>query len=335
MSHPLVKHWKRDGADVYVGRPSPFGNPFRIGRDGTRHEVVGKYLDWLYANPYLLRLARRDLAGKTLGCWCAPEDCHGDVLATYANHPNLALPPEPTFVFGSNMAGRHGAGAARFAARWRGAEYGIGEGITGACYALPTKDAAMKTLPLDVIEGVVARFLAYAAGRADEPFQVTRIGCGLAGYRPEQILPFFEHRTPNVHLPWVWERMASPAKAPRVIIAGSRPIDAGEVARKLDGVMAEFPIDRRRDLITVLSGGAKGPDLGGEDWAVARKIAMVRYPADWLRYGKPAGMIRNQWMAWNASHLIAFWDGRSHGTRAMIDMAHEGGLDVHVIEDDA
>lgn len=325
MPHPLVKHCKRDGADVYIGRPSPYGNPFEIGRDGTRSEVIEKFRDWLLANPYMLRMARRDLLGKTLGCWCAPAECHGDVLATYANDSDLVLPPEYTFVFGSNLAGRHGAGAARFAARWLGAERGVGEGITGACYALPTKDEFIQTLPLDAIQGHVAKFLAYAAGRPNEPFQVTRVGCGLSGYDPTQILPFFEQRTPNVHLPWVWERMLDPSKPARVIIAGSRTTPDEAVEPEMNRVQRDTTkFDWK--LATVVSGGAKGADRAGEEWAVARKINMIRFPADWKRYGKAAGMIRNQWMAWYASHLVAFWDGQSPGTKSMINMAREDGL---------
>lgn len=326
MPHPLVKHWKRDGADVYIGRPSPFGNPFRVGRDAERGEACKLYHDWFYANPYLMRMARRDLLGKTLGCWCAPRDCHGDVLAVYANGDSI-LPPEPTFVYGSNLAGRNGAGAARFAARWLGAERGVGEGITGACYALPTKDEFIQTLPLDAIQGHVARFLAYAAGHPNEAFQVTRVGCGLSGYKPHQILPFFERRTPNVLLPWVWERMLDPGKPARVIIAGSRTTPGEIVAPKMDRINALFDWNTA----TVVSGGAEGADRAGEDWAVAHKINMIRFPADWNRYSKAAGAIRNQLMAWYASHLVAFWDGQSHGTKTMIGMADEDGLKIKEI----
>ncbi len=330
MSHPLVKHWKRDGADVYIGRPSAFGNPFHIGRDGTREEVIEKYRTWLRANPYLMRLARRELIGRTLGCWCAPHACHGDELALVANG-DVALPPEPTFVFGSNLAGAHGAGAARFASRWLGAERGRTEGITGACYAIPTKDERIRTLPLHAIEGGVARFLAYAAGHRKEHFQVTRIGCGLAGYRDEQIQPLFAGKTPNVHLPWVWERSLKPGLAPRVIIAGSRGLDVGPMAECLDGVFDRFGIPLLPGAAVAISGGAKGPDTAGEDWAIDRHLDTRRYPADWTRYQKAAGPIRNQLMSWSASHLVAFWDGRSRGTSNMIESARRDGLAVKVI----
>jgi hypothetical protein len=79
-----VVHCKRDKHDVYIGRPSKWGNPFGIGKDGTREEVIEKYRDWLMTQPELLA-ALPELKGKTLGCWCAPQACHGDVLAALAN----------------------------------------------------------------------------------------------------------------------------------------------------------------------------------------------------------------------------------------------------------
>ena len=79
-----VVHVKRAAYDVYVGRPSPFGNPFVIGRDGDRTAVILRYRTWLLAQPALVERVRRELAGKVLGCWCAPLPCHGDVLADIA-----------------------------------------------------------------------------------------------------------------------------------------------------------------------------------------------------------------------------------------------------------
>ena len=80
-----VVHVQRTPYDVYVGRPSPFGNPFVIGRDGDRETVIRKYRAWLVAQPALVERVRRELADKVLGCWCAPAPCHGDVLADVAN----------------------------------------------------------------------------------------------------------------------------------------------------------------------------------------------------------------------------------------------------------
>ena len=69
---------------VYVGRPSKWGNPFVIGRDGTRDQVIAKYRAWLMSQPALLA-ELHELRGQNLVCWCAPQRCHGDVLAELAN----------------------------------------------------------------------------------------------------------------------------------------------------------------------------------------------------------------------------------------------------------
>jgi len=73
-----------DSLDVYIGPPSKWGNPFEIGRDGTRAEVIARYDRWPRDQPELLA-DLDELAGKTLGCWCAPRACHGDVLARLAS----------------------------------------------------------------------------------------------------------------------------------------------------------------------------------------------------------------------------------------------------------
>lgn len=75
-----VVHCKRSSHDVYIGRPSKWGNPFQIGNDGTRKQVVEKYRNWIQTQPDLLN-ALPELKDKTLGCWCSPELCHGNVLA--------------------------------------------------------------------------------------------------------------------------------------------------------------------------------------------------------------------------------------------------------------
>jgi len=79
-----VVHYKKKYHDVYIGRPSKWGNPFVIGKDGTRDEVIEKYRQWLLSNPELLEEVK-ELKGKILGCWCSPKKCHGDVLAELAN----------------------------------------------------------------------------------------------------------------------------------------------------------------------------------------------------------------------------------------------------------
>lgn len=113
------------------------------------------------------------------------------------------------FVFGSNLLGAHGAGAARHAMMYWGARYNRGEGRQGYAYAIPTKDKMIKTLPLDQIAVYVQTFLKYAEAYSMLDFQVTAIGCGLAGLTPEQVAPLFKGAPPNVHLPLGWRELAN------------------------------------------------------------------------------------------------------------------------------
>src|SRR5450631_2625214 len=107
---------------------------------------------------------------------------------------------DAVFVFGSNLAGRHGKGAALHARQHFGAVYCQGEGLRGRSYAIPTKDAAIRTLSLDAIAAHVERFVAFARSHPQMRFQVTAIGCGLAGYVPAQIAPLFEGAPDNCDL---------------------------------------------------------------------------------------------------------------------------------------
>lgn len=110
------------------------------------------------------------------------------------------------FVFGSNLAGRHGAGAALYARKHHGAIYGQGIGLQGNSYGIPTKDMYIRTLPLHEIARHVIDFLLFAIAHPDLTFEVTRIGCGLAGYTDTQIAPMFKNAPANCLLPEGWRR---------------------------------------------------------------------------------------------------------------------------------
>ena len=77
----------RDSYDVYIGRNSKWGNPFKIGIDGTREDVIEQYRDWIQTQPHLLN-SLEELRGKTLGCFCSPQACHGDILVELLNNDN-------------------------------------------------------------------------------------------------------------------------------------------------------------------------------------------------------------------------------------------------------
>lgn len=113
------------------------------------------------------------------------------------------------FTFSSNLAGRHGKGSALYAAQHYGAEPGIGEGRTGRAYAIPTKSVTLRPLPLRRIRKYVNNFIDYAHTYPELEFQVTRIGCNLAGYRDEEIAPLFRGAPDNCILPEGWRELAS------------------------------------------------------------------------------------------------------------------------------
>lgn len=83
-----VVNLRRDTYDVYIGRGSLWGNPFVIGKDGTREEVIAKYKQWIVTQPHMLARLH-ELQGKTLGCYCAPKICHGDILARMAEEVSM------------------------------------------------------------------------------------------------------------------------------------------------------------------------------------------------------------------------------------------------------
>jgi len=109
----------------------------------------------------------------------------------------MVMSTHKIFVFGSNLAGRHGAGAALHARTYYGAKYGQGKGLQGNSYAIPTKGHHLEVLPLDIIETYVKEFIVFASQNNELEFLVTRIGCGLAGYKNEQIAPMFRHAPDN------------------------------------------------------------------------------------------------------------------------------------------
>ena len=127
---------------------------------------------------------------------------------TYYNEHDRRDPrdnQDSIFVFGSNLAGRHGSGAALFANYWYGAQYGIGRGRTGNAYAIPTKDADFNVLALAHIQREVAEFLEYARYYKNLKFFVTRIGCGYAGYSNADIAPLFIGAPDNCTFEQSWK----------------------------------------------------------------------------------------------------------------------------------
>lgn len=109
------------------------------------------------------------------------------------------------FVFGSNLAGRHGAGAARTAHELHGAKYGVGIGLEGNSYALPTKNEFIKNLSFGVIKRHVDDFIKFAKQNPTLQFQVTRVGCGLARMSDSTMSVLFKDAPDNCYFDEAWK----------------------------------------------------------------------------------------------------------------------------------
>lgn len=114
--------------------------------------------------------------------------------------------PGVVFVFGSNLAGVHGAGAAKFALDHYGAVPGQGRGRQGMSYAIPTKGRTLLPLTLGMVSDEVQRFILYAMRNPAEEFHVTKVGCGLAGFMEADIAPMFLGAPDNCMLPINWRK---------------------------------------------------------------------------------------------------------------------------------
>lgn len=116
----------------------------------------------------------------------------------YTSERIIRLEPNEIFVFGSNLAGAHGGGAARIALDCFGAVWGQGVGLQGQSYAIPTMQGGVET-----IKPYVDEFIGFARQHPELKFLVTRIGCGIAGFRDEEIAPLFTDaiEVENVILP--------------------------------------------------------------------------------------------------------------------------------------
>lgn len=113
----------------------------------------------------------------------------------------------------------------------------------------------------------------------------------------------------------------------KVIIAGGRNFDDYDMLK----VYCDRLLSKFKD-VQIISGTARGVDILGERYAREREYHIMRFPPDWKSHGRAAGPIRNRKMAEYADALIAFWDGKSKGTKNMIDEAKSKGLKIKVIE---
>lgn len=122
------------------------------------------------------------------------------------NNMITKLQPNEIFIFGSNLKGHHFGGAAKQAFDDFGAEWGIGEGLTGQSYAFPTLDEYMQQLPKQVLQHAVKLLYKCATDNPDKRFYLTKVGCGIANYKESFIKTLFKGNRPkNILMPSDWE----------------------------------------------------------------------------------------------------------------------------------
>jgi hypothetical protein len=222
---------------------------------------------------------------------------------------------EMIFVFGSNLEGRHGKGAAKFAADWHGAVPSQGSGPMGTSYALPTKRTPYDALRLDEIARHVEVFLDYARRTPEQQFMVSRIGCSNAGYADAQIAPLFADAPENCHLSGRWcallKQANGTAQGYRCVTIGgdakllTRTLTPDELYDAMNQCLPGLP-----DAI-IVGNAERGFDRIGGEWS--RRLPLVELikptPA-YERYGKAAPFVANRWKAWLSTNLITL--GKSH-----------------------
>ncbi len=260
------------------------------------------------------------------------------------------LEPNHIFVFGSNPEGRHGAGAAKCAVKF-GATYGIGRGLSGQTYALVTKNLKAnfyekvsgitypnighKSVSLDQIATNIQELFECANNNQDKNFYIGYQKCSrnLNGYTSTEIIKLFGSDIPsNIYL-------HESFKVHKIIIAGGRDFtNESQMKREANKLFRGIDIE-------IVSGMAQGADMMAYDLAIANKIEVTPFKADWQNMSPPcvvkynvsgaynalAGMKRNHIMGDYADSLLAFWDGKSKGTKDMIDYMGRLGKPVTII----
>ncbi len=114
----------------------------------------------------------------------------------------------------------------------------------------------------------------------------------------------------------------------KIVVAGSRNYENYNEAKLfLDACLAKV---LKHNKVMFLSGGAKGADALGEKYAAEKGFPIKKHPANWAKYGRGAGVIRNETMATECDMVICFWDGKSRGTKSMINLAKKYGKPVKV-----
>lgn len=149
-----------------------------------------------------------DISDDVLFPWLKRYESRGRNMTKYTPDNITSLNQDEVFVFGSNEEGYHGGGAAHTAHRQFGAQWGVGEGLTGRCYAFPTlagpSEGGLRKLAHEKLEQYRDNFFLVAEENRDKTFYLTKVGCGLAGYEEDYMKSFFTNSPGNIIKPEGW-----------------------------------------------------------------------------------------------------------------------------------
>ena len=237
------------------------------------------------------------------------------------------------FVFGSNLAGIHGAGAAKSAVLEHGAvyeknvtaRYGVvgnnGVGLQGDSYAIPTKDEYLSSLSLNRIEPYVKEFVAFAKAHPDWMFNVTRVGCGLAGNKPSDIAPMFAGAVglENVSLPEDFREFLSSSVMKKFTLgvvgaSGPRPARLIEFENAVHSVISDY-LSKFGDGLTVVSGGARGVDSMTVKVCGELGVKVVEFKNTVYRWEGPGGFKERDLKIANESDHVVSIVNKSYSDR--------------------
>lgn len=231
------------------------------------------------------------------------------------------------FVFGSNLKGLHAGGAAKSAAEQWGAEMGVGEGITGNSYALPTMDENLEPLPIKIIREKVDEFIKVAESMPDKRFLVTAVGCGIAGYSADDIAPLFVTAPKNCFLPLSWLPYYAPLmNTEKINIELKSEADFAKGKEAFDGLAA---------LAKMIVKAIEGKDGDAEckdafsipDTATEEQANLCRVITDWCQrkdLTKTGGC--------KVFYTPDDWRDRGnvYGRDSVLIISHDGGALAHV-----
>jgi hypothetical protein len=249
-------------------------------------------------------------------------------IRTGANRPVINILDSRFYpVFATDTGGAHTTNIAKDIVRFYGAAPNL-TGMQGNSYALPVMNRDQKPLPFKVIKNNIKHFFHQVSLYPDRYFLVFPFY--LEHSLDKQILELFSSELPyhkNLKLPGVWLQKLNLLPQKRYIIAGSRDYPYP------DKVWAKL---KSLSDVTLVSGCASGPDSIAIEYYEQNKRAsstlhLQKFPAPWDRDRYYAGLLRNKFMSWYSTNLIAFWDQKSRGTRHMIDIANVDKLKVQII----